>query len=216
MHGQQVGPVAGALFGDLDAGAVFVVPADAHLDGQRGIVAQGLARSGHHGPAQRRVQQQAAARAAGGDLGRGAAHVDIQHIKADAFFAHEQNGLGQRFGLGPEQLDGVQPVGRGVLEQREGFAVAKAERLGAGHLADGPRRAVVGHQVAAGGVGQPGHGGEHRPGGNLQGLELHGVPLLCDLGFHSTTFAAFVVYYTCCKKGQRPRSRKPRALPCLF
>ena len=58
-------------------------------------------------------------------------------------------------------------VGMLILEQFQRFAVAEIQRLGTGHLADGPGRAVVGHQMAARRVGQPRHRRKHRPGGDL-------------------------------------------------
>ena len=94
MDGDQVRAVGLKLFGDLDAGQVVGVPADAHLDGQRRIIAQRFARGGDHLPAERRVQQQPAARAAAGDLGRGAAHVDVENVKLDTLLPYKQNCLG--------------------------------------------------------------------------------------------------------------------------
>ena len=94
MHGDQIRAVGLKLFGDLDAGQVVGVPADAHLDGQRRVIAQRFARGGDHLPAERRVQQQSAARAAAGDLGRRAAHVDVENVKPDALLLYKQNCLG--------------------------------------------------------------------------------------------------------------------------
>ena len=54
-----------------------------------------------------------------------------------------------------------------VPQQAHAFVIAKGNGLGAGHLADGPGRTVVGHQVAARRVGQPRHRRKHRPGGDL-------------------------------------------------
>ena len=168
MHGNQIRTVGLALLSDFDTGQVVGIPADAHFHGQRGILAQGTARSGDHLPTERRVQQQLTACTAVGNFGRRAAHVDIQNVKPDALFAHEQDGFFQRFRLAAKQLDGVQPVGVCVFEQGKGFLVVEVQGLGAGHLTDGPGRAVVGHQMAAGGVGKARHGGKHRPGGDLQ------------------------------------------------
>ena len=86
----------------------------------------------------------------------------------DALFPHQQNGLFQGFRLTAEQLDSVQPVGVGIFEQSKGLLVVKVQGLGAGHLADGPGCTVVGHQVAAGSVGQARHRGKHRPRRDLQ------------------------------------------------
>ena len=166
MDGDQVRAVGLKLFGDLDAGQVVGVPADAHLDGQRRIIAQRFARGGDHLPAERRVQQQPAARAAAGDLGRGAAHVDVENVKLDVLLPYKQNCLGHRLRLRAEQLDGVQAVGVLVPQQSQGFFIVEVQRLGAGHLADGPGRAVVGHQMAARRVGQAGHRRKHRAGGD--------------------------------------------------
>ncbi len=43
-------PFASQLLGDLDAGQVVGIPADAHFDGQRRIIAQRFARGGDHRP----------------------------------------------------------------------------------------------------------------------------------------------------------------------
>ena len=115
VYRQQVGAVCLALLGDLDACPVGFVPADAHFYGQRLFVPQGAAGGGDHLPAQRRVQQQLAARPAVCDFRRGAAHIDVQNIKGDALFLHGVHRLFQRGRLCPEQLDGVQPVGVLVL-----------------------------------------------------------------------------------------------------
>ena len=168
MHGDQVRAVGLALFGHLHAGQVFGVPADAHLHRQGGILAQGAAGCSDHPSAEGWVQQQLTARTAVGDFGRGAAHVDVQNIKPDALFPHQQNGLFQGFRLTAEQLNSVQPVGVGIFEQRKGLLVVKVQGLSAGHLADGPGCTVVGHQVAAGSVGQARHRGKHRPRRDLQ------------------------------------------------
>ena len=128
---------------------------------------QRLAGGGCHLPAERRVKQELTARAAAGDLGRWAAHIDIKDVEPDALFPDKQNCLCHGLRLCAEQLDGIQAVGVLILEQFQRFAVAEVQRFGAGHLADGPGRAVVGHQVAAGSVGQPRHRRKHRPGGDL-------------------------------------------------
>ena len=167
MHGNQIRAARFQLLGDLDAGQAVGIPADAHFHGQRGIVAQRLAGGGCHLPAERRVKQELTARAAAGDLGRGASHIDIKDVEPDALFPDKQNCLCHGLRLCAEQLDGIQAVGVFILEQFQRFAVAEVQRLGAGHLADGPGRTVVGHQMAARRVGQPRHRRKHRPGGDL-------------------------------------------------
>ena len=167
VYGDEIRTVGLDLLCNLHAGQVVGVPADAHLDGQRGILAQRPAGGGNHLPAERRVQQQPAARAAAGDLGRRAAHIDVEHIKPDALFPDKEYRLFQCFRLCAEKLDGIQAVGVLVLQKLQRFAVAEVQRLGACHLADGPGRAVVGHQMAARRVGQPRHRRKHRPGGGL-------------------------------------------------
>ena len=82
-------------------------------------------------------------------------------------FPDKQNCLCHGLRLCAEQLDGIQAVGMLILEQFQRFAVAEIQRLGAGHLADGPGRTVVGHQMTARRVGQPRHRRKHRPGGDL-------------------------------------------------
>ena len=122
---------------------------------------------GNHLPAERRVQQQLTARAAAGDLGRRAAHIDVEHIKPDALFPDKEYRLFQCFRLCAEKLDGIQAVGMLILQKLQRFAVAEVQRLGACHLADGPGRAVVRHQMAARRIGQPRHRCKNRTCGDL-------------------------------------------------
>ena len=139
------------------------VPANAHLHGQRRVLAQGTAGGGNHLPAERRVQQQLAAGPAACDFGRRATHIDVQNIKLNALFPDKQNRLGHALRLCAEKLHGVQAVRMLVPQKFQRFAVAKVQRLGAGHLADGPRRTVVCHKVAARGVSQSRHRGKDGP-----------------------------------------------------
>ena len=166
VYNKQVGPVFLAGFGDGRAGQVVGIPADAHLDGQRPLPAEGFPRGFDNRAAARGVQQQLASRPAAGDLGRGAPHVYIQDIKPEPFFQQDFDGPPDRLGFAAEQLHGVYAVGVAVAQQIDALVVAEGDRLGAGHLADRPGCAVVGHQAAAGGVAQTCHWGKRRPGGD--------------------------------------------------
>ena len=163
MHRDEVGAVFLAPPGHLHTGEMFRVPANAHLDGQRHLRADGFPGGLDHLPAEEGIQHQLAARSAGGNFGCRTAHVNVQNIIADPLFGQNADGTPQRGGIRPKQLDCVQPVGVGVSQQGQAFLVAKGNGLGAGHLADRPGRTVFCHQMPACRIGQTGHGSEHRP-----------------------------------------------------
>ena len=167
VYGDEIRAIGLDLLCNLCAGQVVGVPADAHLDGQRGILAQRPAGGGNHLPAERRVEQQLTARAAAGNLGRRAAHIDVEHIKPDALFPDKVYRFFQCFRLCAEKLDRIQAVGVLVLQKLQRFAVTEGQRLGACHLADGPGRAVIRHQMAARRIGQPRHRRKNRACGDL-------------------------------------------------
>ena len=138
------------------------VPADAHLDGQRGILPDRPARGGDHPAAEFGVKQQLAACPARGNLGGRAAHIQIKNIKGNALFPHDCNGLFEGFRLGADQLNCINAVRMLVPQKRQAFFIAERDGLGGGHLAHRPRCAVIRHQVTAGRIGQPRHGGKDR------------------------------------------------------
>ena len=153
VHHQKVGAIFLTGRSHPGTGQVFLVPADAHLDGERGIRAQSLSGGFDHGPAQIRVQHQFAARSAAGDFGRRTSHIDIQDIEFDALFPHNGNGMGQDLRLVAEQLDGIYPAGGIIPQKLHTFMIAEGDGLGTGHLADAPGRTVPHHKMPAGGVG---------------------------------------------------------------
>lgn len=108
MHGNQIRAARFQLLGDLDAGQVVGIPAACAFSRSR-VSSPSACGGGCHLPAERRVKQEFTARAAAGDLVRGAAHIDIKDVEPDALFPDKQNCLCHGLRLPcAGTLDGIQ------------------------------------------------------------------------------------------------------------
>ena len=118
-----------------------------------------------HGPDQffrlRNVAHQGAALSVAGDLGHGAAHVDVHKIRPRNLQG-QLGRLGADFRLRAEDLHAAGVFFRGDEQQLTAFFVLIKQGLGADHLGIASRRALLAADGAEGRVGDPGHGAQQQ------------------------------------------------------
>ena len=133
--------------------------AELHRDGD----GHGLLHRLHDLPGQLRRAHQGGAVPGFHDLPHGAAHVDVQELRAGELQRHGR-GLGQHLRLVAEELHRQGALLRQAVEQGLGLFVPVAERPGGDHLRDGKGGALLPAEGAEGEVRHSRHGRQgHAP-----------------------------------------------------
>ena len=161
----------------VEVGQVVLVDALAHLDGQRDVALGGfLDRGLDDGGEQVDLPRQRRSAAAPGDLGHGAAEVEVDVVRAVLLDEHP-DGLADGHGVHAVELDGADFLVVVVRNDAQRLRRALHEGAGGDHLRHVQAAAVFTAQPAEGGVGDArhgsqDHGGVHRDGAQLQGREF--------------------------------------------
>ena len=143
----------------VQVGLVLVVDADAHLHRHGNV--PGLAHRGAHDRAEQvRLPRQGGAAAALGDLGHGAAEVEVDVVRA-VLLRHHPHGFAHVHGVHTVDLDGARGLVRVVVDDPQGLRPPLHQGARRDHLGHVQSPAVLAAQLAEGLVGHPGHGGQH-------------------------------------------------------
>ena len=161
-------------FGKLHGVDTALVPAaahfrrDGHLDGAHDRLGNARGLFG--------IFHQRAAVAVFDDLAHGAAHVDIQDVRAGNFDRHLRS-LGHAVHIAAKDLRGKRLFARKRTKQLRGLRVVVAQRLGAHKLCDGVARAFFGADLAECSVRHARHRRERELRFNFYRSDLHSPPL---------------------------------------
>ena len=164
VHRDRGGPGGFTDFGEFHRVDAAAVPAFAELDGHGPVrrAAYGL----DDAPGQVRITHQGRAVPGPDDLAHGAAHVDVQNVRAGERERHGRR-LRHDLRLVTEDLRGGRVLVFGHIEQGLGLLVPVDQRLRADHLRRGQGRALRPAEGAEGKVRHARHRGENHPAGKL-------------------------------------------------
>jgi len=172
VHGDGVHALGLRHLGHLDRVQVLVVPAAADLDGERH--AHRLAQRAQDERGGGHVAHERGALALAGDLGHGAAHIEIHDVGAQDLAA--LGGPREPIGILAQELHGERPL-RGIVGgDGVGVRVAGQERGRVHLLRGGEPAAALPRDEPEGRIGDAGHRGQAGQRGDLDGTDLHGRP----------------------------------------